>query len=98
MRCTQPPVAGTRLGAGWPLGPKPLGGRPLLCRRTGVGDVGGEKYSSLELDATATAGDIGDLLSGGGEAELSDGSGDGGRARREAALVSILLLLLPYFY
>ena len=93
MRCTQPPVAGTRLGVGWPLSPKLRGGRPLPCRRTGVGDVGGEKYSSLELDATAAVGDTGVPGSGGGEAELSDDSGDGGRVRAAVlalALVNIL--------
>ena len=97
MRCTQPPVAGTRLGAGWPLSPKLRGGRPLPCRRTGVGDVGGEKYSSLELDATAAAGDTGDPGSGGGEAELSGEPGDGRRARRLAALVIIRRIFDPYF-
>lgn len=94
MRCTQPPAAGTRLGAGWPLSPKLLGGRPLPCRRTGVGDVGGEKYSSLELDATATAGvtalSMG-LGAGGGGAELSDESGGDRRARRAPDLVNIFL-------
>ena len=75
--------------AGWSLSPKLRGGRPLPCRRTGVGDVGGKKYSSLDLDATAAA-DIGDPGSGGGEEELSDDSRDGWRAR--AAVLALALV------
>ena len=89
MRCTLPPAAGTLSEAGGPRGPKQSGGRFLPRRRAGGGVVGGEKYSSLELDATAAAGDTGDPGSGDGEAELSDDTGGGGRARLEAALVNI---------
>ena len=49
-------------------------------------------YSSIELDATAPAGDTGDPGPGGGEAELSDDSVDGGRTRASflaLALVNI---------
>ena len=95
MRDTFPPAAGTLFGAGWPRGPKPAGGRPLPCRRGGGGGVdGGEKNSSLELDATTTAGVTAlttGLDSGGGEAELSDESGVGGRVRRAAAALVIIL-------
>ena len=83
MRCTLPPVAGTLSEASGPRDPKPVGGRRPPRRRTGVGVVGGEKYSSLELDATAEAGVTAltmGLVSGGGEAELNDESGGGGSA------------------
>ena len=76
MRCTLPPYQ------------RPLGVE-VLSRRAGGGVVGGEKYSSLELDATAAAGDTGDPGSGGGEAELSDVTGGGRRARLVAAQVII---------
>lgn len=78
MRCTLPPGAGTLSETSGSRGPKPACGRRPPRRRAGGGVVGGEKYSSLELDATATAGVTAlaeRLGSGGGEAELSDGSG-----------------------
>ena len=83
MRDTFPPAAGTLFGARWPRGPKPAGGRPLPRRCGGVGDDGGEKNSSLELDATAATGDTSltvEARTGGCEAELSDKSGVGGCA------------------
>ena len=95
MRCTLPPAAGTLSEAGGPRGPKPFGGRFLPRRRAGGGVVGGEKYSSLELDATAAAGDTGDPGSGGGEAELSDDSGVGRRAYRLVADLVIISLSYP---
>ena len=102
MRCTLPPGAGTLSEAGGPRGPKPSGGRRPPRRRAGGGVVGGEKYSSLELDATATAGVTAltmGLGSGGGEAELSDESGGGRRARRAAAdLVNIGVVSFRYLF
>ena len=89
MRCTVPPAAETVLEAGGPRGPKHAGGRPLPRRRAGDGDDGGEKYSSLELDATAALGDAG-AGAGGCEAELSDEPGGVGCAARVLALVNIL--------
>lgn len=98
MRCTLPPIAGARPKAGGPLGPKRVGGRPLPRRGTGDGDVGGEKYSSLdaELDASAPVGIAGacpDVW-----AELSDESGDGGRARRACERVNIFICPLKSSY
>ena len=64
--------------------------------------MGGEKYSSLELDATAVAGvaalTVG-LVSGGGEAELNDESGDDGCVSMWAlARVIIPVVFLIHFF
>lgn len=77
MRDTFPPAAGALIGACGLLDPKLIGGRPLPRRRVGDGDVGGEKYSSLELDATAATSGLDPLDDPCCcEAELSDDSGD----------------------
>lgn len=86
MRDTLPPEAGTLSEPGGPRDPKQDGGRPLPRRCTGGGDVGGEKNSSLELDATAALG----VVPGGCEAGLSDESGGGVCAFRALDRVSIL--------
>lgn len=96
MRDTLPPGAGTPPEASGPRGPKPLGGRRLPRRRVGGGDVGGEKYSSLELDAPATVGDT--TASGGGAddggAELGDEVGDGGRVLSIAAALRVNIIIV----
>lgn len=65
--------------------------------------MGGEKYSSLELDTTATVGVTAftgwaRLGSSGSGAELSDGSGGGRRARWRAADLVIILSSVRCFY
>lgn len=84
MCCIFPLGAGTLSDAGGPRGPKPFGGRRPLHHCADSGVVGGEKYSSLELNAIATAGVTAFTVwlgCDGNEAELSDEARAVGHAR-----------------
>lgn len=93
MHCTLPPVAGIADKAGGPGGCKRPGGQPLPRRHAGDGDGGREKYSSLELDSTVAVG-VGNFISKGHEAELSNESGVGPCPTRFLALVFICVVSL----
>lgn len=103
MRRTLPPVAETLFEAGGPRSLKLVGGRPLPRRRTGGGDVGGDKYSPLEeLDASSLVGNTGTSAVTWCEAERGDEPGGGGCALLPLALLLVIIFLLSssskYFY